>query len=100
MRIVLALLVLGAAVIGGAFFAGHPGQVEITWQGWQIETSVGVLVAVTALLALIVSLLVLMIAGLRRLPSRLRRRRSERRRGAGEAALTRGLVALAASRAQ
>ena len=92
MRAFLAILLLVAAVAGGAFFADRPGRVEIVWQGWQVETSVAVLVAALALLLLVVSLLVLAVAGLRR----LRRRRSERQRRVGERALTAGLVALAA----
>jgi HemY protein len=96
MRAFLAILLLAVAVAGGAFFADRPGRVEIVWQGWQIETSVAVLVAALALLLFVVSLLVLAATGLRRLPRRLRRRSSERRRRAGERALTGGLVALAA----
>ena len=96
MRAFLAILLLAAAVAGGAFFADRPGRVEIVWQGWQVETSVAVLVAALALLLFVVSLLVLAAAGLHRLPRRLRRRGSDRRRRAGERALTGGLMALAA----
>lgn len=99
MRLLVALVLLAAAVVGGAFFAAHPGQVEIAWQRWQIETSVGVLIAAVALVALIAMLLALGIAALRRAPRNFRRRRETRRRRAGEAALTRGLVALAAGEA-
>jgi HemY protein len=95
-RLLAALLLLIAAVAGGAFFADHPGRVEIVWQGWQIDTSVGMLVVAAALVAAAVAALVLFAAGLRRAPRNFRRRRAERRRRTGEAALTRGLVALAA----
>jgi HemY protein len=96
MRALAALLVLTAAAAAGAYFADHPGQVEIVWQGWQVSTSVGVLVAAVALVALIVTALALLVAALRRAPRNLARRRAARRRRDGEAALTRGLVALAA----
>lgn len=99
MRVLLTLLLLAAAVAGGAFFAGSPGQVEIVWQGWQVDTSVGVLVAATALLVAAAVLLALGIARLRRIPGNFRRWRAARRRRAGEAALTRSLVALAAGNA-
>ena len=99
MRAMLALLLLAAAVATAAFFADHPGQVSIVWQGWQIETSVGVLLGAVALIALTLALLVLLLAALRRLPRHLRRRRAARRRRAGEVALTRGIVALAAGQA-
>ena len=96
MRRLLALVLVTAAVAGAAFFADHPGRVEIVWQGWQVETSVGVLVGAVALVALVASLLVLVAAVLGRVPGNLRRRRAARRQRAGEAALTSGIVALAA----
>jgi HemY protein len=97
MRAVAVLVLLAAAAIAGTFFADHPGHVEIVWQGWQIDTSVGVLVAAAALLAAVVSALVVLVAALRRAPRTLRRRRAARRQRAGDAALTKGLVALAAA---
>ena len=96
MRAVLALILVAAAGAGAAFFADHPGRVEIVWQGWQVDTSVGVLVGAVALVVLVVSGLALCAAALYRWPQNLRRRRAARRRRAGEAALTGGLVALAA----
>lgn len=96
MRWLVALLLVAAAVAGAAFVADRPGQVEIVWQGWQIDTSVAVLVGAVALVVLIGSLVVLLGAALRRVPQNLRRRRMARRRHAGEVALTKGVVALAA----
>jgi HemY protein len=98
-RLLLALLLIAAALAVAVFFADHPGQVEIVWQGWQIDTSVGVLVAAALLLAAVAWLLALLIAALRRLPRNLRRRRADRRRRSGVTAMTRGLVALAAGQA-
>lgn len=99
MRRVAALLLVAAAVAGATFFADRPGQVEIVWQGWQLDTSVGVLAGAVALVVLIGSGLALLAAALRRLPGNLRRRRTARRHRAGEAALTSGVVALAAGQA-
>jgi HemY protein len=96
MRKLVVLAIVAIAVAAGAYFADHPGRVEITWQGWLVETSVGVLAAAAALFALVVAALALVAAALRRLPANLRRRRATRRRQAGEAALIRGVVALAA----
>ena len=95
-RFLIALVLLVAAIAAGAFFAATPGSVRIVWQGWRIDTSVGVLVGAAALLAFIVAALALLVAALRRVPRNFRRRRADRRRRRGEAALTRGLVALAA----
>src|SRR5947207_13830390 len=49
-----------------------------------------------ALVALLASLLVLLLSALQRWPGNFRRRRAARRRRHGEAALTSGIVALAA----
>jgi HemY protein len=96
MRWVVALLAVGALVAAAAFFANHPGEVEIVWQGWQVDTSVGVLVTALILAVLLLSALISLIAAVVRLPGGLRRRRRDRARRAGESALTRALVALAA----
>lgn len=96
MRRILALAVLVAVVIAAATIADYPGSVAITWQGWEIDTSVGVLIAVLAVAVLALWLLVGLIAKLARLPARFRRNRRERRRRNGEIALTRGMIALAA----
>src|SRR5215208_6701243 len=80
MRAVVALLLLAAAAASGAFFADRPGQVEIVWQGWRASTSVGVLVAAVALVALVVTALALLVAALRRAPRHLARHRAGARR--------------------
>ncbi len=96
MRGPLALILIAAFVAAAAFVADHPGHVAIVWQGWQIDTSVGVLAV-----ALVVVLAILAVAGgvargLFRLPQRWRRHRRERRRNAGFTALGGGFAALAA----
>jgi HemY protein len=96
MRAIVALILIAAAGAGAAFFADHPGRVEIVWQGWQVDTSVGVLVGAVAVVVLTGSVLALCAAALCRWPENLRRRRAAHRRRAGEAVLTSGLVALAA----
>jgi HemY protein len=96
MRRLAAIVALAVLVVGAATIADYPGTVDITWQGWEIGTSVGVLVAAVALLALVLWLLLTLIAGIVRLPRRFRRNRRERRRRLGEQALTRGLIAIAA----
>ena len=95
MRILFALIAVAAFVGTAVFFANHPGQVEIVWQDWQIDTSVGVLIVAVLLAVLVLSGFIGLVSALLRLPRQIRRRRRERQRHAGEAALTRGLVALA-----
>ncbi len=95
-RGIAGLVVVAMLIGGGVFFADHPGRVEIVWQGWQVETSVGVLVAAAALAALAAALLYSVIALIIGSPRRLRRNRRDRRRRAGYRALAQGMVAVAA----
>jgi HemY protein len=96
MRRLLAFLLLALLAVAAATIADHPGSVAITWRDWEIDTSVGVLIAALVVAAVALWLLFVLIGGLFRLPRRFRRNRRERRRRAGELALTRGMVALAA----
>jgi len=96
MRVLVGLLIAVAVAAGAVFFADRPGQVGIVWQGWEITTSVGVLLAATVIAALVLAALVRILSGLLRLPRGWLRRRRERRRRAGYRALTRGMVAVAA----
>ena len=96
MRFVLALILVAVLVAAAVFLADRPGQVEIVWQEWQVETSLGVLVAGLLLVVLLFSGLLGAIAAILRMPGRIRRRRRERARRKGDAAVTHALVALAA----
>ena len=96
MRKLAAFLALAVLAVAAATVANYPGAVDITWQGWEIDTSVGVLVAVLAVLALAIWLILSLFAAVFRAPRVFRRNRRERRRRLGELALTRGMIALAA----
>lgn len=89
MRTLLALLVIAGLAAAAVFLTGNPGRVEIVWQGWQIDTSVGVLVAAAALAAIAVFVALWLLRRLYATPAALRRRRREWRRHAGYEALTR-----------
>ena len=95
-RAILGLVVFAAVTIAAIFFANHPGQVEIVWQGWQLQTSVGVLVAALVLAGLAAASLFWLASLILGGPRAFLRRRRERRRRAGYRALTRGMVAVAA----
>ena len=95
-RGLLGLLVFAGVITAAIFFADHPGQVEIVWQGWQVETSVGVLAAAAVLAGLAIALLYRLVSLILDSPRALLRHRRERRRRAGYRALTRGMVAVAA----
>ena len=95
-RGILGLLVFAMFVAAAIFFADHPGQVEIVWQGWQVETSVGVFAAAAIVAALGVALFIWVVSLILGSPRAFMRRRRERRRRDGYRALTQGMVAVAA----
>lgn len=96
MRAIAALVVIAALAGAAVFLTDNPGHVEVLWQGWQVDTSIGVLVAAAALAALTAAFFLWLLARLLGSPRAFRRRRRERRRRAGYEALTRGMVAVAA----
>lgn len=90
------LLVAALTMLAVVWFADRPGEVSVVWQGWRIDTSFGILV----LAALALSVVAIVLARLWRAvvggPRRLLLWRRDRRRRQGYAALTNGLVAVAA----
>ncbi len=88
-------LLLAATMLTVAWFAERPGAVSIVWQGWRLDTSLGVLIATVILSALAVAWLYRLWRGLVRAPRDFGRWRLERRRRRGYVALTQGLVAVA-----
>ena len=78
MRRWIALAALVALAIAAAMVADHPGSVDIIWGDWEIATSVGVLAAAVALLAVLLWLLAATVAAVVRLPRRYRRNRAVR----------------------
>ena len=96
MRAIGALLAIAVFVAAAVFFADNPGRVEILWQGWRIETSVGVLVGAAIVAALATALVLRLLSLILGSPRAFLRRRRERRRRAGYRALTQGMVAVAA----
>ncbi|HVO14284.1 MAG TPA: heme biosynthesis HemY N-terminal domain-containing protein [Alphaproteobacteria bacterium] len=95
-RVLVAFAVIAALSAAGAWLARHPGTVAMHWQDYTIETSVGVLLAALALIALGLAALVLLFTWARALPSLFGRGRRRSRRRQGYLALARGLVAVAA----
>lgn len=95
-RVLLYLIALGAIMVGVAWIAAQPGDVTIVWQGWRLDTSVGVLAAAVAIIAILAAVLVRFWTALVTAPRRLRRWRRDRRQRAGYAALSAGLIAVAA----
>lgn len=98
MRAVLGLTVLAAAAIALAWWvAGLPGTVSATIGDTTLSTSSPVALVLLALLFLVLYLVVRALAALLRAPRAARRSKQRRDRARGNNAVTRALVALAAS---
>jgi HemY protein len=95
-RALFYLLQLAILVALGVWLAENPGSVRIDWQGWRIETSFAILAAGVGLVALVAALVYRFWNALTRAPRQWVIARRERRRRRGYAALTQGMVAVAA----
>ena len=95
-RALPALLVIVILIAVAIFIADRPGDVELDWQGWRIDTNVAVLALGVALLGMIAAGIFHLIRKLIAAPYSFLRWRRERRREAGFRALTQGMVAVAA----
>ena len=95
-RAFIFLVVLAAVAAGAMWFADRPGAVSIVWQGYQIDTSVAVLLFAVAVIAIVVALLYRFWRFIVRGPKSWGRRRRDGRRRRGYEALTKGMVAVAA----
>ncbi len=95
-RALFLIVLIGAAVALAVLIANRPGEVQFTWQGYVIETSVGILLLVVAALMGVAALVYRFWRGLIRAPGALLRARSGSRRESGYRALTSGMVAVAA----
>ncbi len=89
-----------AVLVGVAvWIAERPGEVSITWQGYRIETTVGILLLAGLVVAGVAAVLARFWGGLRRLPGWLGEGLRARRRRKGYHALTQGMVSVAAGEA-
>jgi len=95
-RWLLVLVALGLAAFGVYWLTLNLGMVSLTWLGYDIETSVAVLLGCVLAFAVVVALAYRFWRSLRRSHGGFRRWWHERRRRRGYEALSRGLVAVAA----
>ena len=73
-RTLLGLIIFAALVAAAVYFADRPGRVDIFWQGWEVNTSVGVLAAAAILAGVCITGLVWLASAMLRLPRALMRR--------------------------
>lgn len=99
-RLVLFFIFAVALAWGVVWMADNPGQVNLEWGGWRIDTSAGVLGVVLLAFAVTVALLYRFWLFLTRAPGRIGQAFKERRSQKGYKALTKGMVAVAAGDAE
>jgi HemY protein len=99
-RVVLFLAAVGILAVGLTWLADRPGEVAITWQGLQVETSVLALVLAVVSIALLAVVLAWVLGAIWRAPRRARHALDRRRQRTGREAITHGLVALGAGDAR
>src|ERR1051325_193125 len=99
-RVLIFLAAVALAAFGFVWIADRPGEIAITWQGRQIETSV--LVAAVALVVVVVAAIMLwsVIRTILRSPDLIGMFLSHRRGVRGYLAISRGLVAVGAGDAR
>jgi len=96
MRMAIYIIEVAVVVAIAVWLTDRPGLVQIEWQGYRIETSVGILALAFFLFAVTVAVLYTAWRWLRRRPGEWSLRRRLSRQDAGLQALSDGLVAIAA----
>ena len=98
-RLILVLVASGFAIVLCWWVAALPGHVSASLAGYSFEASAPVAILALAVAGLLLHLLLRLIGALRHLPARSGHRAAQRRREAGDAAVSRSLLALAAGQA-
>src|SRR5215472_7794212 len=93
-RVIIYLIIVSALAYGAVWLAERPGEVAITWQGERIDTSVMVLAAAIAAVAVAVVFFWSILRALLNAPAAIARYRRARRGERGYRAVSRGLIAV------
>ena len=99
-RLILYVIAVAALVAGAVWLADDPGVVSMTWRGWQVETSVGILVTAVIVAVIVILLIARLIAFLGGRVQAFTARRRERRMKRGLASLGDGFAAVQAGQSQ
>lgn len=99
-RTIFFLVKLAILVAAAVWIANNPGTVAFDWQGWHVETKLGVLLAAVLILMVLAALIYRFWGFIARGPRAMARAREEKRRLKGYRALTQGMVAVAAGDAE
>jgi HemY protein len=93
-RVIFYLILVAVLAFGAVWMAERPGEVAITWQGTRINTSVLVLIAAVAAVAVAAVILWSMLRAIARAPETIARYRRYRRGVRGYLAVSQGLIAV------
>ncbi|MFG1211068.1 heme biosynthesis HemY N-terminal domain-containing protein [Xanthobacter flavus] len=93
-RLVLLLILLAAAAFGVSWLADRPGEIAVVWEGWRVETTVPVALAVIAVVSGVLLLLWRLLSLLVRSPKLIAAFSRRRKREKGWQAVSRGLLAV------
>ena len=99
-RVVVFLVVAGALALGVVWLADRPGEVAITWLGYRIDTSIMVMVAAVAAVAVAAVFLWSILRFFVRSPARVAGAMRDRQQRRGYDAISRGLIAIGAGDAR
>jgi HemY protein len=93
-RIIAFLVIAALIALGAAWLADRPGQVVLTWQHWQISTSITVATVLFILAVLVAMAIWTAVRFVLRSPDLVSLFFRERRRAKGWRAITQGLIAV------
>ncbi len=96
MRALWFLTLVTSATVLIAWLIERPGTVLLQWQGYRIETSVALLIAIVAVIAALAAFIYQIFITIRRAPAQVSAMLHGHRQKKGYRALTRGMVAIAA----
>ncbi len=95
-RIIVFLVLIGAAGLGAAWIADQNGDVALVWSGWRVSATLPVAVLAFGLAVAAVVLAWGVLTGLLHLPRRMRLARRARSEARGRDAIAKGLIAIGA----
>jgi HemY protein len=93
-RVIFYLIIVAVLAFGAVWLADRPGEVAITWQGTRIDTSMLVLIAAVAAVAVAAVILWSILRAIVRAPETIARYRRYRRGVRGYLAVSKGLIAV------
>lgn len=93
-RVIVFLVAIGLAAFGAAWVADQQGTLTLTFDRWQVETSLPIFVLIVFVGVITLMLAWSLLRFLWRLPARAAAARRRRREVRGRAAITRGLIAI------